>query len=165
VANISQAAPLLGSESETGSNTTPLVIVTVLFFMWGLITALNDVLIPHLKALYSLTYVQAMLVQFCFFGAYFVVSVPAGALVRRIGYKRGAVAGLLIAAVGCALFYPASMSGYALFLLAFFVLPTSRCWATRRRHRAVSRSRRPSIRLAPRSRRRWEAWSSCPAAS
>jgi len=122
VANISQAAPLLGSESETGSNTTPLVIVTVLFFMWGLITALNDVLIPHLKALYSLTYVQAMLVQFCFFGAYFVVSVPAGALVRRIGYKRGAVAGLLIAAVGCALFYPASMSGYALFLLAFFVL-------------------------------------------
>ncbi|MCV2370473.1 sugar MFS transporter [Roseateles oligotrophus] len=104
------------------SNTSPLVIVTILFFMWGLITSLNDVLIPHLKAIYTLSYVQAMLVQFCFFGAYFIVSLPAGALIRRIGYQKGAVAGLLIAAVGCALFYPASSSGYGLFLFAFFVL-------------------------------------------
>ncbi|HZX29373.1 MAG TPA: sugar MFS transporter, partial [Telluria sp.] len=68
------------------------------------------------------TYVQAMLVQFCFFGAYFVVSLPAGALIKRIGYQMGAVAGLGIAALGCALFYPASTVGYGLFLLAFFVL-------------------------------------------
>ena len=109
-------------EGEFKSNTGPLVIVTILFFMWGLLTSLNDVLIPHLKSIYTLTYVQAMLVQFCFFGAYFIVSMPAGALIRRIGYQRGAVTGLLIAAAGCALFYPAAQSGYALFLFAFFVL-------------------------------------------
>lgn len=112
-----------GDGSQLGaSNTSPLIIVTLLFFMWGLITSLNDVLIPHLKAIYTLTYVQAMLVQFCFFGAYFIVSLPAGALIRRIGYQKGAVTGLLIAATGCGLFYPASSSGYALFLFAFFVL-------------------------------------------
>jgi FHS family L-fucose permease-like MFS transporter len=99
-----------------------LVIITILFFMWGLLTSLNDVLIPHLKSVYTLSYVQAMLVQFCFFGAYFVVSLPAGGLVRRIGYQNGAVAGLLIAASGCALFYPAASSGYAVFLFALFVL-------------------------------------------
>ena len=104
------------------ASTAPLVIVTILFFMWGLLTALNDVLIPHLKAVYTLTYVQAMLVQFCFFGAYFIVSLPAGMLIRRLGYQRGVVAGLVIAAAGCALFYPAASRGYALFLLAFFVL-------------------------------------------
>jgi len=87
-----------------------------------LITSLNDILIPHLKAIYTLTYVQAMLVQFCFFGAYFIVSLPAGMLIRRIGYQKGAVTGLLIAAVGCALFYPASFSSYGVFLFAFFVL-------------------------------------------
>jgi FHS family L-fucose permease-like MFS transporter len=110
------------SQAGTANNTGPLVIVTILFFMWGLLTSLNDVLIPHLKAIYTLTYVQAMLVQFCFFGAYFIVSVPAGALIRRVGYQSGAVIGLLIAAAGCALFYPASNSGYGLFLFAFFVL-------------------------------------------
>jgi FHS family L-fucose permease-like MFS transporter len=118
----SQAAPISGSPSQTGNNTGPLIIVTLLFFMWGLLTSLNDVLIPHLKAVYTLTYVQAMLVQFCFFGAYFIVSLPAGMLIRKIGYQNGAVAGLTIAAAGCALFYPAATSGYALFLIAFFVL-------------------------------------------
>jgi FHS family L-fucose permease-like MFS transporter len=116
--------PALSPAAHAGAanNTGPLVIVTILFFMWGLLTSLNDVLIPHLKAIYTLSYLQAMLVQFCFFGAYFVVSVPAGALIRRIGYQKGAVTGLLIAAGGCALFYPASKSGYGLFLFAFFVL-------------------------------------------
>jgi FHS family L-fucose permease-like MFS transporter len=119
--HISQPALRPQSPAATG-NTGPLVIITILFFMWGLLTALNDVLIPHLKALYTLNYVQAMLVQFCFFGAYAIVSLPAGALIRKIGYQSGAVTGLVIAASGCALFYPASMSGYALFLLGFFVL-------------------------------------------
>jgi FHS family L-fucose permease-like MFS transporter len=116
--------PALAPAAQAGAanNTGPLVIVTILFFMWGLLTSLNDVLIPHLKAIYTLSYVQAMLVQFCFFGAYFIVSVPAGALIRRLGYQKGAVAGLLVAALGCALFYPASKSGYGLFLFAFFVL-------------------------------------------
>ncbi|CAN7326128.1 sugar MFS transporter [Massilia sp. LjRoot122] len=123
VNNLAPAAPHEGAgTAQQGSNRNALVIVTILFFMWGLITSLNDVLIPHLKAIYTLTYVQAMLVQFCFFGAYFIVSLPAGALIRRIGYQKGAVAGLLIAAAGCALFYPASFSGYGLFLFAFFVL-------------------------------------------
>ncbi|MEQ1514953.1 MAG: sugar MFS transporter [Usitatibacteraceae bacterium] len=110
------------SRSGAASNTAPLIIVTILFFMWGLLTSLNDVLIPHLKAIYTLSYVQAMLVQFCFFGAYFIVSIPAGILVKRIGYQSGAVTGLIVAAAGCALFYPAANSGYWLFLFAFFVL-------------------------------------------
>jgi FHS family L-fucose permease-like MFS transporter len=123
VFNKAPAAPAAGAaELRQGSDTGALVIVTILFFMWGLITSLNDVLIPHLKAIYTLSYVQAMLVQFCFFGAYFIVSLPAGALIRRIGYQKGAVAGLLVAAAGCALFYPAASSGYGLFLFAFFVL-------------------------------------------
>ncbi|MCD6025740.1 MAG: L-fucose:H+ symporter permease [Solimicrobium sp.] len=90
--------------------------------MWGLLTSLNDVLIPHLKSIYTLTYVQAMLVQFCFFGAYFIVSVPAGTLIKKIGYQNGVVVGLVVASLGCLLFYPASLTNYAVFLLAFFVL-------------------------------------------
>ncbi len=111
-----------GVNSAVKNNNSALVIVTLLFFMWGLLTSLNDVLIPHLKSIYTLTYVQAMLVQFCFFGAYFIVSWPAGILIKRIGYQSGAVVGLVIAATGCALFYPAATRGYGLFLLAFFVL-------------------------------------------
>ncbi|MFC0168911.1 sugar MFS transporter [Pseudoduganella danionis] len=118
----SSSMPLRGEMAQGASNTGPLVIVTILFFMWGLLTSLNDVLIPHLKAVYTLSYVQAMLVQFCFFGAYFIVSIPAGMLIKKIGYQHGAVAGLTIAAAGCALFYPAATSGYTLFLIAFFVL-------------------------------------------
>lgn len=111
-----------GAYAAQGKNTGPLIIVTILFFMWGLLTSLNDVLIPHLKSVYTLTYAQSMLVQFCFFGAYFVVSLPAGMLIRKIGYQKGAVTGLMIAAAGCAMFYPAATSGYEVFLLAFFVL-------------------------------------------
>jgi len=100
-----------------------LPLLSALFFGWGLITSLNDVLIPHLKAVFSLNYVQAMLVQFCFFGAYFLVSLPAGALVRRWGYQRGMVIGLVVAAAGCVLFYPAAtLKTYSLFLTALFVL-------------------------------------------
>ncbi|GGY98569.1 L-fucose:H+ symporter permease [Pseudoduganella plicata] len=121
--NTSRSATVAPDAAHNGrGNTAPLVIVTILFFMWGLLTSLNDVLIPHLKGIYTLSYVQAMLVQFCFFGAYLIVSLPAGMLIRRIGYQRGAVTGLVVAAVGCALFYPAAESGYGLFLFAFFIL-------------------------------------------
>ncbi|MXR67081.1 glucose/galactose MFS transporter [Shewanella sp. JBTF-M18] len=100
-----------------------LASLTTLFFMWGFITCLNDILIPHLKAVFNLNYAQAMLIQFCFFGAYFLVSVPAGALVKRLGYQKGIVVGLLTAALGCGLFYPAAVSAtYGLFLAALFVL-------------------------------------------
>jgi FHS family L-fucose permease-like MFS transporter len=84
---------------------------------------LNDILIPYLKGVFSLNYTQAMLVQFCFFGAYFIVSVPAGRLVTKVGYKKGIVVGLIIAGIGCGLFYPAAeLRVYSIFLLALFVL-------------------------------------------
>lgn len=91
--------------------------------MWGFITCLNDILVPHLKNVFQLNYTQSMLIQLCFFGAYFIVSLPAGALVKRISYKWGIVVGLAICAVGCLLFIPAaSLRIYALFLGALFVL-------------------------------------------
>jgi len=100
-----------------------LTSLTTLFFMWGFITCLNDILVPYLKGLFDLSYTQALLIQFCFFSAYFVVSVPAGMLVSRIGYQSGIVTGLLVAGAGCLLFYPAAAAHYyPLFLLALFVL-------------------------------------------
>lgn len=100
-----------------------LVVLTSLFFMWGFITSLNDILIPHLKAIFTLSYLQAMLIQFSFFGAYFVMSVPSGYLVEKLGYRRGIIIGLSTAGVACLGFYPAaSMQSYPLFLAALFVL-------------------------------------------
>lgn len=100
-----------------------LTSLTTLFFMWGFITCLNDILIPHLKAVFDLSYSQAMLIQFCFFSAYFLVSLPSGVIVKKLGYQKGIVIGLVIAALGCFSFYPAaSMHSYPLFLLALFIL-------------------------------------------
>jgi MFS transporter, FHS family, L-fucose permease len=97
--------------------------VFALFFIFGGITSLNDVIIPKLKELFTLNYTQAMLVQFCFFTAYLVVGIPGAQLVKKVGYMRGAVIGLLTMMVGCLLFIPASQNAtYALFLLALFVL-------------------------------------------
>ncbi|WP_221795183.1 sugar MFS transporter [Aquisediminimonas sediminicola] len=94
-----------------------------LFFIFGGITSLNDVIIPKLKELFTLNYTQAMLVQFCFFTAYAVIGIPAARLVKRLGYMRGAVAGLLTMLAGCLLFIPASQTAiYGVFLLALFVL-------------------------------------------
>ena len=99
------------------------LFVFALFFIFGGITSLNDVIIPKLKELFTLSYFQAMLVQFCFFTAYLVIGVPGAKLVKRIGYMRGAVAGLVIMMVGCLLFIPASQTAtYALFLFALFIL-------------------------------------------
>lgn len=99
------------------------VAMTTLFFIWGFITALNDILIPHLKAAFELSYTQAMLVQLCFFGAYFIVSPFAGKLIERIGYVRGIITGLCTMALGCLLFYPAAeIAVYGLFLCGLFVL-------------------------------------------
>ncbi|WP_068544468.1 sugar MFS transporter [Thalassotalea crassostreae] len=100
-----------------------LVILTSLFFMWGFVTCLNDILIPHLKNVFSLSYTQAMLIQFCFFTAYAVMSLPSAKLIEKIGYKHGIVAGLIVAGLGCLMFYPAaSMQSYPVFLAALFVL-------------------------------------------
>jgi MFS transporter, FHS family, L-fucose permease len=108
----------------------PFAVMTVLFFMWGFITVWNDVLIPRFKDAFTLTYFQAMLVQFAFFGAYgigslayYLISMVSGDPINRIGYKNGVIIGLLIAASGCALFYPAAvMISYPLFLLGLFVI-------------------------------------------
>jgi FHS family L-fucose permease-like MFS transporter len=103
--------------------TFALTSLTSLFFMWGFITCLNDILIPHLKGVFDLSYSQAMLVQFCFFGAYFLVSLPAGVLVKKFGYQKGIVLGLVVAAIGCLCFYPAaSLHSYPVFLMALFIL-------------------------------------------
>jgi MFS transporter, FHS family, L-fucose permease len=99
------------------------LFVMALFFIFGGITSLNDIIIPKLKELFTLSYTQAMLVQFCFFTAYLVIGLPGAALVKRIGYMRGAVAGLLLMMTGCLLFIPASQTAtYGVFLLALFVL-------------------------------------------
>ena len=99
------------------------LFVMGLFFIFGGITSLNDVIIPKLKELFTLNYTQAMLVQFCFFTAYLVIGIPGARLVKKIGYMRGAVAGLVTMMAGCLLFIPASQTAtYALFLLALFVL-------------------------------------------
>ncbi len=103
--------------------TFALTTLTTLFFMWGFITCLNDILIPHFKAVFTLNYTQVMLIQFSFFTAYAIVSLPAGILVEKIGYKSGIVIGLITAGIGCLLFYPAaSVQSYAMFLGALFVL-------------------------------------------
>lgn len=95
----------------------------MLFFIFGGITSLNDVIIPKLRELFTLNYTEAMLVQFCFFTAYAVIGIPGAALVKRVGYMRGATIGLLVMMMGCLLFVPASASAsYPLFLGALFVL-------------------------------------------
>jgi FHS family L-fucose permease-like MFS transporter len=100
-----------------------LTSLTTLFFLWGFITCLNDILIPHLKAVFNLSYGQAMLIQFCFFGAYFLVSIPASKIVAKHGFQKGIVIGLIAAAIGCAMFYPAaSLHSYPVFLAALFTL-------------------------------------------
>jgi MFS transporter, FHS family, L-fucose permease len=101
----------------------PLAIVTTLFFMWGFLTCLNDILVPHLKAIFDLSFTQVMLVQFAFFSAYFLFSVPWSKIVNRIGYQRTMVVGLLTMAFGAFLFVPAaSVVSYPLFLTALLVL-------------------------------------------
>ena len=110
--------------AHSQQNHTPaLVVLTTLFFMMGFITCMNDILIPHLQKIFTLTNFQAMLVQFCFFTAYAIMSIPMGHLVGKIGYKNGVISGFLLTAVGCLLFYPAADSqSYPTFLGALFIL-------------------------------------------
>jgi FHS family L-fucose permease-like MFS transporter len=98
-------------------------VLMALFFAIGFLTCLNDIIVPHFKAIFSLDYAQAMLIQFSFFAAYFVVSAPSGIAVRRLGYKRSILLGLVVAAAGCAGFYgAAAFRSYAMFLGSLFVL-------------------------------------------
>ena len=116
VAPATEAAPV-------STDRAAMAMVTTLFFMWGFLTCLNDILIPHLKAIFDLTYAKAMLIQFSFFGAYFVFALPSGKLIEWIGYKKAMVGGLLTMGVGALLFVPAaSAPSFPLFLAALIIL-------------------------------------------
>ncbi len=105
------------------SNNFALATLTALFFVMGFITVLNDILIPHLKAVFELNYFEAALVQFCFFGAYFITGGFFGKLLEKVGYPVGVVLGFVLTSIGCILFYPAaSTASYPIFLGALFVL-------------------------------------------
>jgi len=121
-----------GDPPSRGGTAGPFAAVTVLFFFWGFITVMNDVLIPFLKSSFELNYFQAGLVQFAFFGAFFVISliyftlsVSGGDPINRVGYQRTIVTALVICAAGCGLFSPAAASkSYVFFLGALFLLAT-----------------------------------------
>jgi FHS family L-fucose permease-like MFS transporter len=119
-----QPARETGATSElTKTNYAAMAMVTTLFFMWGLLTSLNDILVPHLKLIFDLNYAEVMLIQFCFFSAYFVFALPSGKLIEKFGYKASMVAGLLTMGLGAFLFIPAaSVPTFALFLSALIVL-------------------------------------------
>lgn len=111
-----------GPARATG-NRAAMTVMTTIFFMWGFITALNDVLIPHLKSVFTLSYTEVMLVQFTFFGAYFLMSLPSGKVLAHWGYRASIIIGLIVTGIGALLFLPAAQArSYPLFLFAFFVL-------------------------------------------
>jgi MFS transporter, FHS family, L-fucose permease len=111
------------SPDAPSSYAGPLAVVTTLFFMWGFLTCLNDILVPHLKSIFDLNYKMVMLIQFAFFGAYFLFSIPSAKIIDWIGYQRSMVVGLLTMGVGAFLFVPAaSVPSYPLFLMALIVL-------------------------------------------
>ena len=108
---------------HTGGYFLPMVLMVSLYFSIGFITALNDILIPHFKDLFHLSNFLALLVQFCFFGAYFVMSLPSGWIVGRIGYKAGIISALLTMTAGLLVFIPASIEiSYPVFLFALFIV-------------------------------------------
>ncbi len=118
---VSAATTATGVPSQSYGR--PLAIVTTLFFMWGFLTCLNDILVPHLKSIFDLSYARVMLIQFAFFSAYFLFSIPWSKVVNAIGYQKSMVAGLLGMAVGAFLFVQAaSFASFALFLGALIVL-------------------------------------------
>jgi FHS family L-fucose permease-like MFS transporter len=120
--NVPVKSSTVTSESS-GSYAGPLMIVTSLFFMWGFLTCLNDILVPHLKSIFDLSYARVMLIQFAFFGAYFIFSIPSAKIIVWIGYQRSMVLGLLMMGLGAFLFVPAaSVPSYPLFLGALIVL-------------------------------------------
>ena len=118
------STPLAASRAAPTANTrVALVAMTAIFFMWGFITELNGVLIPHLQSVFELTHARSMLLDSAFFGAYFVMAVPAGKVVGRLGFKMGIVVGLLVAGAGALLILPAArMGSFELFLPALFIL-------------------------------------------
>lgn len=123
MANLTQTEPrTMSAPTEQGSRGA-MPVVTALFFMWGFITCLNDILIPHLQNVFELNYVKSMLVQFAFFSAYFIFALPSGKVIEWIGYKKTMVVGLLAMALGALMFIPAASAlSYPMFLAALIIL-------------------------------------------
>jgi FHS family L-fucose permease-like MFS transporter len=116
-------APAASARSDGQTYRAALSMVTILFFFWGFVTVLNDILVPHLKSIFDLNYTKVMLIQFAFFSAYFIFSIPSAKVIDSIGYKKTMVAGLLTMALGAFLFLPAaSAPSFPLFLGALMVL-------------------------------------------
>src|SRR5271155_5719529 len=116
--NVSPAAAAVPAVTDKPA----MAMVTTLFFMWGFLTCLNDILIPHLKSIFDLTYAKAMLIQFSFFGAYFVFALPSGKLIDWIGYKKTMVGGLFTMGAGALLFIPAARAASFPFFLAALII-------------------------------------------
>ncbi|TAE62182.1 MAG: glucose/galactose MFS transporter [Bacteroidetes bacterium] len=109
--------------NSSKNNLIPLIFMVSLYFLFGFVTVMNDILIPHLKSLFDLSHAQSMMVQFCFFGAYFLMSLPAGWLLQKIGFQKGIVWSLVLVGIGLLMFIPASMViSYSFFLFALFVI-------------------------------------------
>ena len=122
-----QSSPVESSTQTHQSKNfkTAFMLMSSLFFIWGAIVSLNDILIPHLKSLFNMNYTETMLIQFCYFGAYFTMSIPASMVIGKIGYKNGIVLGLAIVGVGCLIFLPAAhIISYGLFLFGLFIMAT-----------------------------------------
>ena len=123
ISGASSSESIRVAPGASGSYKSALAMVTTLFFMWGFLTSLNDILIPHLKSIFQLNYAEVMLVQFAFFGTYALLGIPSGKIVEWIGYKRTMVLGLLTMGLGSVLFIPAAKApSYPLFLAALIVL-------------------------------------------
>src|SRR5213594_963563 len=117
------SAPATSGKSDGQTYRAALAMVTILFFFWGFVTVLNDILVPHLKAIFDLNYAKVMLIQFAFFSAYFIFSIPSAKLIDWLGYKKTMVIGVVTMGVGALLFIPAaSVPSYPLFLGALMVL-------------------------------------------
>src|ERR1700692_4577263 len=111
------------SPAPASTNIAAMSLVTTLFFFWCFVTVLNDILVPHLKSIFDLNYAKVMLIQFAFFSAYFIFSIPSAKLVDAVGYKKTMVTGLFTMGVGALLFIPAaSAASLPLFLVALMTL-------------------------------------------
>ncbi|TAH27156.1 MAG: L-fucose:H+ symporter permease [Cytophagales bacterium] len=123
MALIQQSSSSNSNYKEGVNYTTPFIVITCLFFMWAMITNANDILIPHLKRACNLTDFQSSFVQFFFFGAYFLMSIPASKILSKYGYKKGIIIGLSLMMFGALLFIPSAMTlQYSMFLIALFFL-------------------------------------------
>ena len=117
------SAPGYAQDTPTTTDTRAMTVAAVVFFSFGFLTCLNDVISPHLKSIFFLDYSQMQNVPFYFFSSYFVFSYPSGKLVDKLGYKKATVAGLLVMALGALGFLPAAqLASFPMFLAALVVL-------------------------------------------